>query len=59
MSPAYFEPAESGGEDALYRKPINKDCDAFDVTSRYFVEPDEYGCIYALYYLGVGDCVLS
>ena len=56
-SPVYFEPQELGDEDSLYTE---EDADGlmhyFDVTSKYFVEPDEYGCIYSLYYLGVGDC---
>ena len=60
MSPAYFEPAESGREDALYSETDSQGVmKYFDVTSRYFVEPDEYGCIYALYYLGVGDCAAA
>ena len=57
MGPAYFEPAETNSADALYRE---SDAEGvmhyFDVTSRYFIEPDEWGCIFALYYLGVGDC---
>lgn len=57
MSPAYFEPEEKGGAGALYREEsADGKMGYFDVTSRYFVEPDEEGCIYALYYLGVGDC---
>ncbi len=57
ITPAYFEPAESGRENALYSETDRQGVmNYFDVTSRYFVEPDEYGCIYALYYLGVGDC---
>jgi hypothetical protein len=57
ITPAYFEPAEKGGAGALYHEDDDKGVmDYFDVTSRYFVEPDEYGCLYVLYYLGVGDC---
>lgn len=60
MTPAFFEPAEKGGEGAIYQEEdSNGVMKYFDVTSRYFVEPDEYGCIYALYYLWVGDCAAA
>lgn len=57
MTPVYFEQEELGDVDSLYTEDDeNGVMRYFDVTSKYFVEPDEYGCIYALYYLGVGDC---
>ena len=57
MAPAYFEPEEKGGENALYHEKDEKGVlSYFDVTGRYMVEPDLYGCIYTLWYLGVEDC---
>jgi hypothetical protein len=57
ITPSYFEPNEKGGPNALYREDDESGVmKYFDVTGRYMVEPDEDGCIYALYYLAMGDC---
>jgi hypothetical protein len=58
MSPgSYFEPAEKEGADSLYMENDDqKKMSYFDVTGHYMVEPDLYGCIYTLWYLGVEDC---
>ena len=58
MIPAsYFDPEERGGDRAIYREEDESGVTKyFDVTGHYMVEPDLYGCIYTLWYLGVEDC---
>ncbi len=57
---ALAEALEQGGEDALYREDDDQgNAKYFDITGKYFVAPDEDGCIYTQYYLGVEDCTAA
>ena len=58
MIPAsYFEPEEKESTGSIYREKDEEGVMSyFDVTGQYMVEPDLYGCIYTLWYLGVEDC---
>ena len=52
----YFVTEEQGGEDAFYREEKDGALSYFDVLGKLFVQPDEWGCYYAMYGWSPEDC---